>query len=129
MLEFIVTGDEPGANRGAQHAARSCGMETRGPAAQEPPSRSDADGLLWFGQTETPAAQAAVVECQGTGRPCLPIGPEAEFEPAQVACWIRDNGLRSLHISGSREAEEPGIEARVESFLVQVFEELGHRRV
>jgi hypothetical protein len=57
------------------------------------------------------------------------VTPGVSFEPAHVAAWITGNPIRVLHVTGTRESEEPGIGAQVEQFLSQVLEQLGHERV
>jgi hypothetical protein len=69
-------------------------------------------------------AQATVDACRRLGKPCLPVDPCAEFEPAQVALWIADQGARTLHVTGALETEEPGIGDQVERFLYQVFQQI-----
>ncbi len=87
-----------------------------------------ADATLWFGATTTATAQMTVGACHRLGKPCLPVYPGAAFEPAQVAAWIVENRIGTLHVAGNREREEPGIGARVEQFLGQVLHQLGHQR-
>ncbi len=85
----------------------------------------DSDATLWFGETTTTAAQATVRACHRFGKPCMPIDPGAAFEPSHVATWITENRFGTLNLAGNREAEEPGIEDRVENFLGQVLRLLG----
>jgi hypothetical protein len=89
----------------------------------------DSDATLWFGETTTSGAQATVEACQRLGKPCLPIDPAAKFEPSQVAAWIAENKVKSLNVAGNRERDEPGLGDRVERFLGQLLERLGHERV
>ena len=88
----------------------------------------DSDGTVWFGETTTSGAQETVGACQRLGKPCLPVYPGASFEPAQVATWIRENAVKTLNVAGNRESLEVGIGDRVERFLAQVLQELGHAR-
>src|SRR5207244_3695351 len=88
----------------------------------------ESDATLWFGETTTSGAQATVGACHGSGKPCLPVYPGASFEPAHLARWIAENKVRTLNVAGNREADEPGIGDRVERFLGEVLQELGHRR-
>ena len=57
----------------------------------------------------------------------MPVYPGASFEPSHVATWITENQIRTLNVAGNREAEEPGIGDRVERFLGEVLQLLGHR--
>ncbi|HEV3004986.1 MAG TPA: putative molybdenum carrier protein, partial [Pirellulales bacterium] len=77
----------------------------------------------------TSGAQATVEACQRFGKPCLPLYPAASFEPSHVADWIAQNNVKTLNVAGNREHDEPGIGHRVERFLDEVLEQLGHRRV
>ncbi len=58
----------------------------------------------------------------------MPVYPGASFEPSHVATWIRENQIKTLNVAGNSEGEEPGIGDRVERFLGQVLQQLGHQR-
>jgi hypothetical protein len=157
MLEKIISGGQTGADQAGWRAAQAFGVATGGSipkgfltedgarpefAAQfhavEMPTDSlparternvkDSDGTLWFGETTTTGAQDTVGACQRSGKPCLPVYPGASFEPAQVAAWIAENSIKTLNVAGNRESMEMGIGDRVERFLAQVLQELGHVR-
>jgi hypothetical protein len=154
MLEKVITGGQTGAEEAAWRAARDFGVPTggwmaRGFASAREPSperqgaletldgdRSDcvernvheADATLWFGATTTADAQATVGACHRFGKPCMPVYPDAAFEPGHVAAWITAHQVRSLYVSGNREAAEPGISRVVEQFLGDVLLYLGHQR-
>jgi hypothetical protein len=157
VLEKIISGGQTGADQAGWRAARAFGVPTGGwmpkrfltddephPefaerfGAAELPTDSDAarteenvresDGTLWFGETTTSGAQATVEACLRLGRPCMPVYPGASFEPSNVAAWIAENQIRTLNVAGNREAEESGIGGRVEQFLGQILQHLGHDR-
>jgi Circularly permutated YpsA SLOG family len=153
MLDKIISGGQSGADQAGWRAAKAFGVSSggwmprgfvteEGPhpeyGATELPADSvrdrteqnvqDSDATLWFGVTTTSGAQATVGACHRLGKPCLPVYPSAAFEPAQVAMWIAENQIRTLNVAGNRESEEPGIGARVEQFLGQVLQQLGHQR-
>jgi hypothetical protein len=157
MVDKIISGGQTGADQAAWRSARAFGVPTGGwmpkgfltedgprpefieqyGAAEMPtesyPARTaqnvrESDGTLWFGETTTSGAQATVGACQKFGKPCLPIDPGASFEPSHVAQWIAENRIRTLNVAGNRESEEPGIGDRVERFLGQVLQQLGHPR-
>jgi hypothetical protein len=142
MLDKIISSGQTGADRAAWRAAKAFGVPTGGwmpggflaedgphpefaqrYGAAELPTDSDSarternvrdsDATLWFGETTTSVAQATVGACHGCGKPCLPVYPGAAFEP--------------LNVAGNREGEEPGIGDRVERFLGQVLQQLGHQ--
>jgi hypothetical protein len=157
MLERIISGGESGANQAAWRAARAFGVASGGwmhkgfltddgcrpefaeqfAAADLPtdaePARAEqnvwnSDATLWFGATTTSVAHATVQACQKFARPCLPVYPEAAFEPSHVATWIVENRVRTLNVAGNCENDEPGIGDHVEQFLGEVLRQLGHER-
>jgi hypothetical protein len=157
MLDKIISGGQTGADQAAWRAARAFGIPTGGwmpqgfltedgshpefverYAAVEMPTDSyparteqnvrDSDATLWFGLTTTSGAQETVGACQRLGKPCLPVYPGASFEPSHVATWIAENQFRTLNVAGNHESTEPGIGERVEQFLGQVLQQLGHQR-
>jgi hypothetical protein len=156
MLDKILSGGQTGAEQAGWRAAQAFGVPTGGgmpkgfriedgahpefaarydatelrtdsELARTEQNVQDSDATLWFGETTTAGAQATVGACHRNGKPCLPVYPGAAFEPSHVATWITENRIRTLNVAGNREAEEPGIAARVEQFLGQVLQQLGHQ--
>jgi hypothetical protein len=157
MLEKIVSGGESGADQAGWRAAKAFGVAAGGwmrkgfltddgrrpefaeqfAAAELPtdsePARTeqnvqDSDGTISFGQTTTPRAHATVAACLKLGKPYMPVYPGASFQPSHIAAWIAENAVRTLHVTGSRENEEPGIAEQVECFVGEVLQQLGHLR-
>jgi hypothetical protein len=157
MLDKIISGGQTGADQAAWRAAQTFGVpaggwmpkgflteegprpdfaERYGAAAMPAGSNlarteqnvQDSDATLWFGETTTAGAQATVGACQRLGKPCMPVYPGASFEPSHVAAWIAENKIRTLNVAGNREREESGIGDRVERFLGEVLELLGHQQ-
>jgi hypothetical protein len=157
MIEKIVSGGQTGADQAAWRAARAfhvatggwmpkgfltedgprpefaeqfgaAEMPTENAAARTEQNVQDSDATLWFGETTTSSAHTTVGACHRFGKPCLPIYPSASFAPAQVAKWIVAGKFRILNVAGNRESDEPGIGERVEWFLGQVLDQLGHKR-
>ncbi len=157
MLEKITSGGETGANLAGWRAALAFGIATAGwmrqgfltddgchPefaqqfAASELPTDSelacieenvqDSDATVWFGATTNRNAHATVAACLALGKPYMPVYPGASFEPPHIAEWIGENKVKILNVAGSREHEEPGIGDRVERFLGDVLDQLGHQR-
>jgi hypothetical protein len=155
MLDKIVSGGQTGADQAGWRTARTFGIPTGGwmpkgfltedgprpelakefSAAEMPtnsyPARTeqnvrDSDATVWFGETTTKGAQETVAACHRFSRPCMLVFPDASFEPAHVARWIAEHQVRTLNVAGNRETDEPGIGDRVERFLAEVLEELGH---
>jgi hypothetical protein len=158
MLEKIIAGRQTGASRGAWRAAKAFGLPVRertpkglltegglGPEEAEQPGAADmaaeidpswveqnvqdSDGTLWFGETTTALARATVGACQRFAKPCLPVYPAALFKPSHAVNWITESQIKTLNVAGNGEGEEPGIADRVEEFLGQVLEQVGHTRV
>jgi hypothetical protein len=157
MLDKILSGGQTGADQAGWRTAKAFGVPTGGwmpkgfqtedgsrPefaeqfGAAEMPTDShtarttqnvqDSDATLWFGETTTSGAQATVGACHKFGKPCMPVYPGASFEPSHVATWIAENKIRILNVAGNREGDESGIGDRVERFLGQVLQQLGHTR-
>jgi len=157
MIEKIISGGQTGADQAGWRAARVCCVSTGGwmpkgfltedgphPefarqfGAVEMPTDSalarternvqESDATLWFGETTTLGARTTVEACYRFGKPCLPVDPSASFEPSHVATWISEYKIRTLNVAGNRESDEPGIGERVERFLGEVLEQLGHER-
>jgi hypothetical protein len=72
------------------------------------------------GRPQTPAATAA-------SRSCLVFGGISR--PSDAVEFIRAKGVRVCNVAGNRESKAPGIGARVERFLRDVFRRLGHAEV
>jgi hypothetical protein len=155
MLDRIITAGQTGAEQAAWRAAKAFGVPVGGwmpsefltedgshpefaeeygtaelPAGGDsaPPDQNvqDSDATLWFGATTTSTAHATVWACQRLGKPFMPIYPSGAFEPSHVATWIRENKFATLHVTGNREPDEPGIGDHVEGFLGEVLRQLGH---
>jgi hypothetical protein len=45
-------------------------------------------------------------------------------KPSDVVRWLEMNVFRSLNVAGNRESSNPGIGARTERFLLDVFHQL-----
>jgi hypothetical protein len=157
MLDKIISGGRTDADRAGWRAAKTFGVSSGGwmptgfltedgphpefadqyGAAELPtdsvPDRTEqnvlaADATLWFGETTTSGAQATVGACHRFAKPCMPLYPGASFEPWHVATWIAEKKIGTLNVAGNREEEEPGIGDRVERFLGEVLQQLGHER-
>lgn len=64
--------------------------------------------------------QLTIECCQRLGKPYLVVEP-GRTTPRQVAEWIDCHAVRVLNVAGGRESRNPGLGARVEAFLCQVF--------
>jgi len=126
-VEGFLTGDGPRPEFADRYGAAE--MPTDSDLARTEQNVRDSEATLWFGETTTDGAQATVGACQRLGKPCLPVYPSAGFTPAHVVTWIAENRIRTLNVAGNRETDEPGIGDRVQRFLGEVLQQLGHERV
>lgn len=83
----------------------------------------DSDGTLWFGNPDTSGAYTTLEACRELGRPVLLV-VRGRTRPSDVAAWIAANDIKVLNVAGNRESKAPGIGARVERFLADVFRRL-----
>jgi len=87
----------------------------------------DADGTLWFGDTDSPGGCLTLGLCQRMGMPFMVMPLEGlAVRPSQVAQWLHQHQVEVLNVAGNRESSEPGIGQRVEAFLKRVFVFLVH---
>lgn len=141
MLDKIISGRQSGAEQAALRVASAFGIAQDGEMPMGVPTGDetyddgasriercvrDSDATLWFGETTTANAQATVRASQRFSRPCMPVYPGASFEPSHIVAWIEHNAVKTLYVTGIPEDEEPGIGGRVERFLTQVLQQLGH---
>jgi Circularly permutated YpsA SLOG family len=157
MLEKIISGGETGANQAGWRAAKTFGvaaggwmrkgfliddgchpefaeqfaaieLRSEGEDVSTDRNVQESDATVWFGQTTTAAAYATVAACLAFRKPYMPVYPGASFEPSHIATWIVENKIKTLNLAGNRERDEPGIGARVERFVGEILEQLGHKR-
>jgi len=124
MPKGFLTEDGPHPEFAEQYGAAA--MPTDSEPARTEQNVQDSDATLWFGETTTSSAQATVGACHRFGKPCMPVYPGASFEPSHVARWIAEHNIKTLNVAGNREADESGIGDRVQRFLGQVLQQLGH---
>lgn len=80
----------------------------------------DSDVTLWFGADDSRGYGCTIGACRRLGKPFIRIvDPSA---PELLADTIREKGWKTVNVAGNRESSRPGIGARVERFLVRVFE-------
>lgn len=85
----------------------------------------DSDATLWFGNTSSPGGRVTLNAIRGMGKPHMIVRAGEGVRPSEVADWITRRGFESLDVAGSRESRAPGIGARVERFLAEVFTQIG----
>jgi hypothetical protein len=122
---FDGWGDEPHPEFADLYNAREV-MSAKYAVRTEANAR-DTDATIWFGSTDTSRERATPGACRQLGRPCLCV-VEGVTLPSGVADWIAGKGVKVLNVVGNRESKAPGIGARVERFLGEVFRQHGHGR-
>lgn len=92
-------------------------------------SESDATLILFEGGV-TGGTALTVREVEGFARPCHMVnvgavhGRHGEAAVAGVLAWLAAEGVATLNVAGPRESKHPGIGARAEGFLNEVFRAL-----
>jgi hypothetical protein len=85
----------------------------------------DSDGTLVFtGERPGPGTALTIAACRHAGVPhrVVPFArPVDESSPAATVSWLARHGIRTLNVAGDRESTAPGIGARVEDYLSEVF--------
>jgi hypothetical protein len=150
-LEGVITGGQTGADQAGWRAAKAVGIPTGGAMskgfnAEEGPRPEfaaefaaceldseeswertqrnviDSEGTLWFGNPESEGGVRTFSACRAFGKPyrVVPIERLIVY-PSNVAEWLLMRGIRVLNVAGNRQSTEPGIGARVEALLLQVF--------
>jgi hypothetical protein len=85
--------------------------------------------ILSFGPlTEESGSMLTSKYARAEGKPLLHIalqstrpGPQREIRIGRVRDWMNAHAIRTLNVAGPRESREPGIQAAVRGFLVEVF--------
>ena len=151
-LEKVISGGQTGADRAALIAARAAGIPTGGwmpkgfrahdgehpefaelygvretTSAHYPPRTAmnvkDADATLRFATDwDSPGEVLTLELCLRYKKPHLAVTPDGGLSPADVAAWLKANGVRVLNVAGNAERTSPGIGAFVAVFLADVFE-------
>ena len=85
----------------------------------------ESDGTIWFGDTDSPGGRVTLATCRAGERPYLVVADGVR--PSAVVAWLRARPhVRTVNVAGNRESTSPGIGARVERFMADVFRQLGH---
>jgi hypothetical protein len=156
MLRYVISGGQTRGDQAALLAARRYGIEIGGwaplgwmtedgPApwladfglveCPEPgyPARTEANVLaagatFWFGSLDTAGYRATAAAIRKHRKSLDVIQPGASRRPSDVKLWLSITKVQVINIAGNRESLSPGIGARVERFLRQLFHQLGHER-
>lgn len=148
ILERVLSGGQTGADQAGWRAAQAAGLVTGGwmpkgwlteegprPEFAErygawehhlvgyPPRTKanvrDSEGTLWFGNSRSRGGLVTIEACRDHRKPYQIVEPGDR--PSAVADWLRARPIQVLNVAGNRESSAPGIGARVEAFLAQVF--------
>jgi hypothetical protein len=146
----VISGGQTGADQAGWRAARAAGLPTSGwmPAGfltedgprpefaelygaretQSPdyPERTrrnvcDAAATIWFGNIDSRGSILTHRACAASYRDCFDV---IETKPSELYYWLVVGRYRSINVAGNRESSNPGIGARVERFLAEVFRRL-----
>src|SRR5205814_1553011 len=85
----------------------------------------DSDGTLVFtGEAPGPGTALTIAACRRAGVPhrVVPWTRAGDvLTPASTADWLARHRIRTLNVAGDRESAAPGIGARVEAYLADLF--------
>ncbi len=145
----IVSGGQTGVDRAALDAALQCGLaiggwcprgrraedgpiDARYSLAQTPTDRypqrtrwnvRDSDGTLVLTRGKPDRGTALTVRLASERqKPLLILDLSQDPDPAQVARWAREQGVRILNVAGPRESSAPGIYRQATDFLRRLLE-------
>lgn len=88
-----------------------------------------ADATLWFGRFDTAGARATLIAINEKNCPRFVVTNGSGVRASKVANWIYVHDFDVLNVAGNRESLSPGIGARVEAFMREVFRRLGYHRI
>lgn len=148
MLERVISGGQTGVDQAGLRAAKACGIPTGGwvpkgwrtdegaapwlaeygcvehaSAAYPPRTTANinmADLTVWFGDVTSPGGRLT----KGTALYYVEHYGKRYVEnptPVQLRATLTRHGIRVLNVAGNRERSFPGIGARVEALLREVF--------
>lgn len=147
-LSKVVSGGQTGVDRAALDAAMDAGLSVggwcpRGRRAedgvisdtyplQETPSEAyvqrtswnvrDSDAtLIVAGGDPVGGTALTVEEARRQGRAVRVVSPERK-QVGPVLAWLAVEGIRTLNVAGPRETTEPGIYAKANAYLRELFE-------
>lgn len=149
MISKVISGGQTGVDQAALRAARACGIATGGWATKcftteagfapwladfglvETTSLSyplrtelnvrDSAGTLWVGDPGSPGGRLTSRLCLGAEKPLTILNINViDVAAARVLMdWVYDGCV--VNVAGNRESRSPGIGAKAEEFLVELF--------
>ena len=84
------------------------------------------DATLWFGSLDTAGAKATLRACRGNGTPPHAGHPGPRHQAVRRRGVDHAGRVQGAQRAGNRETKAPGIGARVERFMGEVFRQVGH---
>jgi hypothetical protein len=85
--------------------------------------------VIWFGDVTSPGGRLTLKWCHLAGRLSLAVAADGFTRPSRVARFLGQYPhVKVVMVTGNRGSKAPGIGARVERFLCDVFARLGHAR-
>jgi Circularly permutated YpsA SLOG family len=82
--------------------------------------------VVWFGSVDMPGGKTTLNAIRGMGRLNMLVIPGKGVRPSELADWVARRGFGTLNVAGNRESKAPGVGARVERFMAEVFRRLGY---
>ena len=148
VLRKIISGAQTGADMGGLRAAKKLGLETGGwmpkdfktEAGNKPEyaklygvestmlanykirtelNVNDSDGTILFGKMYSAGSKLTKFLAHKHDKPTMIVTSKTSTN--EVFEWARDNNIAVLNVAGNRESVSPGIEDRVEEFLIEAF--------
>lgn len=148
MIEKVISGGQTGVDRAALDAAIAAGLPCGGwcpsgrhaddgPIPDRYPLQEttgmdhtvrtehnvrDSDGTLMLYRGALQGGTAYAVLMAGhLKRPVLALNLDQPTDPASIAEWIGEHGIRVLHIGGQRESSSPGIYAAARTLVEAIL--------
>jgi len=142
-LRKIISGGQTGVDRAGLEAGKKLNLETGGTAPKN--YRTDngsdyslkdfgliehsdwqykprtienvknSDGTVWFGDSSSPGGRLTLNTCKKLNKPYT-INPSIQF----FIQWLEFNNIEILNVAGNRESTNPGIQEKVEKYIINV---------
>ena len=123
MPRGFFTEDGPRPDLGREFDAAE--HESTDPAGRTVANVHAADATLIFAVEPCgPGTTLTIATCRAAGAEhrVVRLGPDGfDATPEEVAAWLGSRPIRVLNVAGDRESSAPGLGARVEAFLGEVF--------
>lgn len=81
----------------------------------------ESDASIWIGPTKVSGWLTLRDSCRASGKPWCIVDLKA-VDPVDVAEFLKEHGVETIHVLGAREFAAPGIGAEAAKFLARLFE-------